>query len=80
MKKISWRFLILIFVASCSSTTECCDSPEVPTEVRDEVIVIKDWEPRAEVLVEGSIFTVSYNEVLQQPNWIVIMFDRSKKW
>ena len=35
-------------------------SPEVPTEVRDEVIVIKDWEPRAEVLVEGSIFTVSY--------------------
>ncbi len=70
MKKISWCFLVLIFVVSCGSTTECCGPPEIPAEVGDEVTVVKDWEPRAEVLVEGSIFTVSYNEVLQQPNWI----------
>ena len=70
MKKISWCFLVLIFVASCGSTTECCDLPDIPTEVMEEMPVIKDWEPRADVLVEGSIFTVSYNEVLQQPNWI----------
>ena len=70
MKKISWGFLVLIFVASCGSTTECCGPPEIPAEVGDQVTVVKDWEPRAEVLVEGSIFTVSYNEVLQQPNWI----------
>ena len=70
MKKISWGFLILIFVASCGSTTECCDLPEIPAEVVEEEIIIKDWAPRGEVLVEGSIFTVSYNEVLQQPNWI----------
>ena len=33
-------------------------------------VVVKDWEPREDLLIEGPIFTVSYNEILQQPNWI----------
>ena len=69
MKKFAEYILVLIFLASCGSTTECCDLPEIPAEV-EETEIIKDWTPREEVLVEGSIFTVSYNEVLQQPNWI----------
>ena len=52
MNKISWLFLVLIFVASCGSTTECCVLPELLPETVEEEIVIKDWEPRAGVLVE----------------------------
>ena len=37
MKKISWCFLVLIFIASCGSTTEYCDLPKIPTEVVEEI-------------------------------------------
>lgn len=70
MKKWSRFYLLWIFIVSCSPTTECCALPEVPPIETQETIVVKDWDPREEILIEGSIFTVSYNEILQQPNWI----------
>lgn len=70
MNKISCCFLVLIFVATFGSTTECCILPELVPVTKDQERIIKNLKPRTEVLVEGSIFTVSYNEVLQQPNWI----------
>jgi len=68
MKKL---LLLLVFCAgfiACSPPTECCVPPPEPIETADSIV--KDWEPREAVQVEGSIFTVSYNERLQQPNWI----------
>lgn len=68
MKKL---LLLLVFCAgfiACSPPTECCVAPPEPIETA--VSIVKDWEPREAVQVEGSIFTVSYNERLQQPNWI----------
>ena len=68
MKKL---LLLLVFCAgfiACSPPTECCLAPPEPIETA--VNIVKDWEPREAVQVEGSIFTVSYNERLQQPNWI----------
>ena len=68
IKKI---LLLLVFCAgftACSTPTECCVAPPEPIETA--VSIVKDWEPREAVQVEGSIFTVSYNERLQQPNWI----------
>ena len=68
MKKL---LLLLVFCAgfiACSTPTECCVAPPEPIETA--VNIVKDWEPREAVQVEGSIFTVSYNERLQQPNWI----------
>ena len=62
---------LLVFCAgfiACSTPTECCVPPPEPIETA--VSIVKDWEPREAVQVEGSIFTVSYNERLQQPNWI----------
>lgn len=67
-KRKSSGFWIAMFLAlpfaSCSNGEDCCVPPPEPT------VVVKDWDPRAEVLIEGSIFTVSYNEVFEQPNWI----------
>ena len=68
MKKL---LLLLVFFAgciACSPPTECCVPPPEPIETT--VSIAKDWEPREAVQVEGSIFTISYNERLQQPNWI----------
>lgn len=67
-KRKSSGFWIAMFLALpfayCSSGEDCCVPPPEPT------VVLKDWDPREEVLIEGSIFTVSYNEVFEQPNWI----------
>ncbi len=67
-KRKSSGFWIAMFLAlpftSCSNGDDCCVPPPEST------VVVKDWDPRAEVLIEGSIFTVSYNEVFEQPNWI----------
>ena len=68
MKKI---VVVLGFCASlvaCSTPTDCC--APTPEPIETVVSIVKDWEPREAVQVEGSIFTVSYNERLQQPNWI----------
>ena len=68
MKKL---LLLLVFCAgfiACSPPIECCVPSPEPIETA--VSIVKDWEPREAVQVEGSIFTVSYNERLQQPNWI----------
>jgi len=68
MKKL---LLLLVFYAgfiACSPPKECCVPPPEPIETA--ISIVKDWEPREAVQVEGSIFTVSYNERLQQPNWI----------
>jgi len=66
--KVFTQLLLLFPLWSCSPSTDCC--APVPEPEAEEVRIVKDWEPRADVQVEGSIFTVSYNEQLQQPNWI----------
>jgi len=66
MKKINLILGTILVYFSCSSPTDCC----LPDPVETPITVVKDWEPRDAVLIEGSIFTVSYNEQLQQPNWI----------
>ena len=66
--KVFTHLLLLFPLWSCSPSTDCC--APIPEPEAEEVSIVKDWEPRADVQVEGNVFTVSYNEQLQQPNWI----------
>lgn len=66
VKKVKIIAISIFVFYACGSETDCC-LPEVEPPI---TVVIKDWEPREELLIEGPIFTVSYNEILQQPNWI----------
>ena len=66
VKKVKIIAISIFVFYACGSETDCC-----LTEVEPPItVVVKDWEPREELLIEGPIFTVSYNEILQQPNWI----------
>ena len=66
VKKVKIIAISIFAFYACGSETDCC-LPEVESPI---TVVVKDWEPREDLLIEGPIFTVSYNEILQQPNWI----------
>ena len=49
------KFFLILFVISCEgSSSDCCVFPDL----------------REEIIINKGIFTVSYNEVYEQPNWI----------
>lgn len=67
MKKIFFViFFYFVFLGCGDGGDDCCIFPPENTPETQ----VKDWDPRSDVEIEGSIFTVSYNEILQQPNWI----------
>ena len=68
VKKVLVHFVLCFTFLGCSPTDDCCVNPTEPID--PPVRIVKDWDPRESLYVEGSIFTVSYNERLQQPNWI----------
>ena len=53
--KYVFKFFIILFIISCEgSSSDCCVFPDL----------------REEIIINKGIFTVSYNEVYEQPNWI----------
>ena len=49
------KFFLILFIISCEgSSSDCCVFPDL----------------REEIIINKGIFTVSYNEVYEQPNWI----------
>ena len=63
VKKVKIIAISIFVFYACGSETDCC-LPEAESPI---TVVVKDWEPREDLLIEGPIFTVSYNEILQQP-------------
>ena len=54
MKYVLKFFLILFVISFEGSSSDCCVFPDL----------------REEIIINKGIFTVSYNEVYEQPNWI----------